>query len=102
MKLFTFTSQTKPNLFAFTADSKGGSLPGKFGPWTATGVVREDQHLPGKFPRLDIERGVTKVGYQLWRKNDAVKDGLSKDRIAKEKIAKAGVAKVGVKTPANA
>jgi hypothetical protein len=92
MKLFTFTSQTKPNLFAFTADSKGGSLPDKFGPWTATGVVREDQHLPGKFPRLDIERGVTKVGYQLWRKNESDKTDAAKD----------GPAKTGVKTPADA
>jgi hypothetical protein len=74
MKLFTFISQKKPNLFAFTADAKGGSLPDKFGPWTATGVVRDDQRLPGKFPRLDIERGVTATGYQLWRKNEAPKE----------------------------
>ncbi len=68
LKLFMFASQTKPDLHAFAGESAGSRLPEKFGPWTATGVVRADQAPPHRFSRGDIEKTIEADGYQLWRR----------------------------------
>jgi hypothetical protein len=68
MKLFMFTSQAKADLHAFAAESAGGKLPAKFGPWTATGVVRADQMPPHRYARRDIEKAIEASGFQLWRR----------------------------------
>lgn len=68
MKLFMFTSQAKPDLHAFAAESAGSKLPSRFGPWTATGVVRSDQVPPHRFARGDIEKAIEASGFQLWRR----------------------------------
>jgi hypothetical protein len=67
MKLFSFTSEHS-GLSAFTDGSSGERLPEKHGPWTPTGVVREDQSPPRGLDRAAIERGVAERGYQLWRR----------------------------------
>jgi hypothetical protein len=68
MKLFMFKSEAQRDLHAFAADSSGVKLPEKFGPWTATGVIRADKSPPHGFSRPTIEAAVDTQGFQLWRK----------------------------------
>lgn len=74
MKLFMFASGAKPDLHAFAAESAGDRLPSKFGPWTATGVVRPDQSPPHRFSRENIEKAIEAEGFQLWRRPAKAKD----------------------------
>lgn len=66
--LFVFKSDTAEALHGFANTSSGDRLPAKFGPWTNTGVIRPDQSPPHGFRRAEIETGIAKVGYQMWRK----------------------------------
>lgn len=71
-RLFMFRSGSKDHLFGFASDSRGGSLPEKFGPWTNVGVLRSDQKPPHGLSRTAIESGIAENGFQLWRKKPAV------------------------------
>jgi len=68
VNLFVFKSDKQDALHGFTNTSSGEQLPAKFGPWTNTGVVRPDQSPPHGLRRAEIETGIAKVGYQMWRK----------------------------------
>jgi hypothetical protein len=67
MKMFIFQSGTKAELRAFTGDADGRTLPTKFAPWGATGVVAATQAVPHALPRHQIEREIRAHGFQLWR-----------------------------------
>jgi hypothetical protein len=67
MKLFMFASE-RTGLNAFTDQSSGGRLPEKHGPWTGTGVIRDDQAPPHGLDRSAIERAIAERGFQLWRR----------------------------------
>ncbi|CAN5171464.1 hypothetical protein BH10PSE7_BH10PSE7_10970 [soil metagenome] len=66
--LFLFRSDTSEALHGFAPTSAGENLPAKLGPWTNIGVVRPDQSPPHGLRRTEIEKGIAKVGYQMWRK----------------------------------
>ncbi len=70
-KLFMFRSDKKPSLHGFAPDSEGESLPEKYGPWAAIGVVRPDQAPPHGMTRDVIDSGIAENGYQLWRTKKA-------------------------------
>jgi hypothetical protein len=67
MRLFIFTSQAKPTIHAFSADSSGSKLPEKLAPWTFTRMLGSRQGLPHNLSREAVERGINLEGYQLWR-----------------------------------
>jgi hypothetical protein len=67
MKMFVFQSEAKAELRAFAGDADGRTLPAKFAPWTATGVVTAIQRLPSGLPRDVVEREIRNHGFQLWR-----------------------------------
>lgn len=67
MKLYIFRSETKAELRAFCADVAGIKLPHRFGPWRATGVVRQDRAPPHNLARAEIEKSIETQGFQLWR-----------------------------------
>ena len=70
MRLFMFKSEGKPGLHAFAPDPGGEQLPARHGPWTATGVVREDKDPPHNMSRKLIEKGISDQGFQLYRMKD--------------------------------
>ena len=67
MRIYMFVSRNKPELRAFSADSRGDRLPGKYAPWDATGVVAAERSPPHGFSRATIEDAINSQGYQLWR-----------------------------------
>ena len=67
MRLYMFTSRTKPDLRAFAGESTGGQLPEKYAPWDASGVVVPEKDPPHGFSRVTIETAIDSHGYQLWR-----------------------------------
>ena len=52
---------------AFSGSAQGRGLPERFSPWLGVGVIRNDQVPPHGFAREEIEAGIAKNGYQLWR-----------------------------------
>jgi hypothetical protein len=66
--LFMFRSETSDGLCCFSRNARGESLPAKFAPWQAFGVLRIDQNPPHGMSRKAIESGIKANGYQLWRK----------------------------------
>lgn len=73
MRIFMFKSEANPSLRAFSGDQGGRSLPEKFRPWHAVGVVREDAPPPHNFDRGAIEAALASNGFQLWRMKDEKK-----------------------------
>jgi hypothetical protein len=65
--VFRFTSGSKPALFAFAGDRPGSSLPDKYGPWIADGIIRPTEAMPHKLDRETVEQAIKTQGYQLWR-----------------------------------
>lgn len=65
--VFKFTSSLKPALFAFAGDRPGSSLPKKYGPWIADGIIRATEAMPHRLDRETVERAIEAHGYQLWR-----------------------------------
>jgi hypothetical protein len=68
MRLFMFKSESNRELYAFAADPGGRPLPSRHGPWSATGVVRDDSEPPHKMNRKVIEQSITDQGFQLYKK----------------------------------
>jgi len=68
MRLFMFKSESDRELHAFASDPGGRQLPSRHGPWTAVGVVREDNEPPHKMSREVIEKSITDNGFQLYKK----------------------------------
>ncbi len=68
MRLFMFKSESDRELYAFAADPGGQKLPSRHGPWTATGVVRDDKEPPHKMSRVVIEKSISDQGFQLYKK----------------------------------
>jgi hypothetical protein len=46
MRIFMFRSGAQRELQAFTDEPSGNRLPGKFSPWSATGVIPADKDSP--------------------------------------------------------
>ena len=69
--IFMFRSKEFEGMCAFSANSQGTGLPGKFAPWVGFGVVRADQPPPHGLSRQAIVSGIDKAGYQLWRRKKA-------------------------------
>jgi hypothetical protein len=67
MRIFMFSSQTKPDLHAFAGDEAGTRLPEKYAPWGLTGAIGPRAAPPHKFARQTIEQAIAKEGFQLWR-----------------------------------
>jgi hypothetical protein len=67
MRIYIFKSEKTKALCAFTGDQAGSRLPKNHGPWTVTGVVRQDKAPPHNLPRDAIERAIDAEGFQLWR-----------------------------------
>lgn len=66
MRIYIFKSRAKADLRAFAGESTGSRLPEKYGPWDATGVIREDKSPPHNFARGHIEAAIKGEGFQLW------------------------------------
>ncbi len=67
MRLFMFKSESNRDLRAFAPDPGGEKLPSRHGPWTAVGVVREDNPPPYKMKRDLIEKGISDQGFQFYK-----------------------------------
>ena len=67
MRIYIFKSEAMTELRAFTGDHSGSQLPGQFAPWTATGVVSAQAHLPFRLSRAHVEKAIRDRGFQLWR-----------------------------------
>ena len=67
MRIYMFKSETTKGLRAFASDLAGSKLPANHGPWSVTGVVREDRAPPHNLPREAIEQAIADEGFQLWR-----------------------------------
>lgn len=67
MRIFMFRSGAQRELQAFTDEPSGNKLPGKFSPWSATGVIRADSDPPHNLSRATIESAINEQGFQLWR-----------------------------------
>jgi len=67
MRIFIFKSESRTGLHAFASDLIGEKLPKNHGPWTATGVIGDDNAPPHNLSRGAIERAINGEGFQLWR-----------------------------------
>ena len=67
MQLYSFRSTGTQGLHAFTGDRSGERLPTQCGPWTLTGEVLEGRSPPFGLSRSEIEKGIAREGFQLWR-----------------------------------
>jgi hypothetical protein len=67
MRFYIFKSEKRGELRAFAGDPAGSKLPKQHGPWTVTGVVRQDVAPPHRFSRVAIESAINGEGFQLWR-----------------------------------
>jgi hypothetical protein len=65
MRIFIFKSETSPDLRAFSDDQGGHTLPARFRPWHAIGVVRPESVPPHNLNRDLIEASITSAGFQL-------------------------------------
>lgn len=66
--LFLFKSDTAPLLHAYANTRAGDRLPPKLGPWTFMSIIGPGQSPERGLHRSDIETGVAKAGYQMWRR----------------------------------
>lgn len=76
--LFLFRSDTAPALHAYSGSRAGHRLPPKLGPWSYVSLVGPGQSPERGLRRVDIETGIAKAGYQMWRrkvKADGIKAG---------------------------
>lgn len=70
--IYTFASEAPSQLFAFTGDRGGASLPEQHGPWKAVGDIGPRDAIPHRLDRKQIEQAIDEFGYQMWRmKKDA-------------------------------
>ena len=67
MRIYIFKSDASIGLRAFASDAAGSSLPERFGPWHAIGVVAPESAPPYNLSRDRIEKAVGTHGFQLWR-----------------------------------
>jgi hypothetical protein len=67
MTIYTFSSTSNGELFAFSADREGANLPDQHGPWSLQGGLNSQQAPPHKFERSRIESALVDGGFQLWR-----------------------------------
>jgi len=67
MKIHCFKSLTKPDTYAFTADTDGTCLPQAIGPWKRFKFIDVDQINPPKIagPLELILAGIEKDGYYV-------------------------------------
>ena len=77
MRIYMFKSETTKGLRAFASDLAGSKLPANHGPWSVTGVVREERAPPHNLSRGDRKshrgRGISAVAAE----EENGSDGLS-------------------------
>lgn len=66
--LHMFRSERVDGLNAFTVAESGVTLPEKFAPWARTGSLEHDVEPPHGLDRTAIQDGISRTGYQLWRR----------------------------------
>jgi len=62
---YHFTSESAPNLHAFTADEAGGALPPEQGPWRLVAAVDPQQGWTTAAENSAVEAGVRANGFAL-------------------------------------
>ena len=66
--LFLFRSDSAPDLHAYSGSRAGHQLPAKLGPWSYLSLVGPGQQPERGLRRGDIETGIARAGYQMWRR----------------------------------
>jgi hypothetical protein len=66
-KIYTFASEAPSQLFAFSGDQTGSSLPEQHGPWKSIGDIGPREKIPHSLDRRSIEQAIHERGYQMWR-----------------------------------
>lgn len=77
--LHMFRSERVEGLNAFTVAESGATLPDKFAPWARTGSLEHDVEPPHGLDRAAIEHGISRSGYQLWRRKAKPADTMTRD-----------------------